>query len=234
MTEFLSEYLSEDTQRAIAIGTFSLLVPIGVYVGRMNVRASRREIVVDLERLFQFAKADGRPIILPSFELVKYKYDPESNPERSTHHATNANSIRYYIFPVLIYVLLTFLCFEFAFTPRRPDQLSFYANPVGWQGMVTYTFLGSYIWTLQYLVRRIANFDLSPISFFAFLSTRHVGVIRECRGGTERHPGADWRKTADSSRVHRRLRPRPFHQRADREIPLARRARPCRKNCLST
>jgi len=167
MTEFLSEYLSEDTQRAIAIGTFSLLVPIGVYVGRMNVRASRREIVVDLERLFQFAKADGRPIILPSFELVKYKYDPESNPERSTHHATNANSIRYYIFPVLIYVLLTFLCFEFAFTPRRPDQLSFYANPVGWQGMVTYTFLGSYIWTLQYLVRRIANFDLSPISFFA-------------------------------------------------------------------
>jgi hypothetical protein len=166
MAVFLSEYLNEDTQRALAIGTFSLLVPIGVYVGRMNVRASRREIVVDLERLFQFAKAGGRPIILPSFELVKYKYDPDSNPERSGL-TTNANSIRYYIFPVLIYVLLTFLCFEFAFTPRPPEHLSYYANPVGWQGMVTYTFLGSYIWTLQYLVRRIANFDLSPISFFA-------------------------------------------------------------------
>jgi hypothetical protein len=38
---------------------------------------------------------------------------------------------------------------------------------VGWEGMVTYTFLSSYVWTLQYLVRRIANFDLSPVSFFA-------------------------------------------------------------------
>jgi hypothetical protein len=161
------EFLNEDIQRSLAIGTFSLLVPIGVYVGRMNVRASRREIVLDLERLFQFAKADdGRPIILPSFELVKYKYDPDSNPERSGL-GLNANSIRYYVFPVLIYVLLSFLCFEFAFTPRGPGQPSFYENPAGWQGMVTYTFLSSYVWTLQYLVRRIANFDLSPVSFFA-------------------------------------------------------------------
>jgi hypothetical protein len=32
--------------------------------------------------------------------------------------------------------------------------------------MLTYTFLGSYIWTVQYLIRRVSNFDLSPISFF--------------------------------------------------------------------
>lgn len=161
----MTQIPSEEILRAVAIATFSLLVPIGVYVGRLNVRASRHEIVVDLERLFQFAKSGGRPIILPSFELVKYKYDPDSNPER-TGPTVSANSIRYYVFPVTIYVLLTFLCFEFAFTPRAPDNLSFYARPVGWQGMVAYTFLSSYVWTLQYLVRRIANFDLSPISFF--------------------------------------------------------------------
>ena len=166
MVHILSDQiLSDNVLRALSIATFSLLVPLGVYVGRMNVRASRREIVLDLERLFQFAKSDGRPIILPSFELVKYKYDPESNPERSG--STNANSIRYYIFPVAIYVLLTFLCFEFAFAPRDASGTTYYAHPQGWQGMVTYTFLSSYIWTLQYLVRRIANFDLSPISFFA-------------------------------------------------------------------
>jgi hypothetical protein len=61
--------------RWVSIALFSILVPLGVYVGRMNVRASRREIVRDLERLFQFANAEGRPLILPSFELVKYKYD---------------------------------------------------------------------------------------------------------------------------------------------------------------
>jgi len=160
-------FLTDDFYRALAIATFSLLVPIGVYVGRLNVRASRHEIVVDLEKLFQFANSDGRPIILPSFELVKYKYAPDSKPDR-IDPAVNSNSIRYYVFPVAIYVLLTFLCFEFAFspTPRAPDHLSFYADPKGWQGMVTYTFLSSYVWTLQYLVRRIANFDLSPISFF--------------------------------------------------------------------
>ncbi|KJC62189.1 hypothetical protein UP10_02150 [Bradyrhizobium sp. LTSPM299] len=168
---YLNQLLNDESVlRMMAIATFSLLVPLGVYVGRMNVRASRHEIVLDLERLFQFAKSDGRPIILPSFELVKYKYDPKSNPKRSG--STNANSIRYYVFPVAIYVLLTYLCFEFAFTPRDssglydPHGLSFYAQPKGWPGMVTYTFLSSYIWTLQYLVRRIANFDLSPISFF--------------------------------------------------------------------
>jgi hypothetical protein len=155
--------------RWLSIAMFSLLVPCGVYVGRMNVRASRREIVRDLERLFHFAKVRGRPLILPSFELVKYKYDPDSNPDR-VNPDTDANSIRYYIFPVAIYVLLTFLCFNFAFTPH--NGASFFAKPAGWQGAVTYTFLSSYVWTLQYLVRRIANFDLSPISFF--LSFLHI------------------------------------------------------------
>jgi len=149
----------------LSIAMFSLLVPIGVYVGRLNVRASRREIVVDLERLFKFAKSGGRPIILPSFELVKYKYDPGSNPARASSEA-NANSIRYYVFPVLIYVLLTFLCFEFAFVVQKGETANYFEQAKGWQGMVTYTFLSSYIWTLQYLVRRIANFDLSPVSFF--------------------------------------------------------------------
>src|ERR1700738_815098 len=127
----MSQIFSDDNLRALAIATFSLLVPIGVYIGRMHVRASRREIVADLQTLFQFAKIDGRPIILPSFELVKYKYDPDSNPER-TGDAISANSIRYYIFPVAIYVLLTFMCFEFAFKPRpsNPNSLNFYAHPV--------------------------------------------------------------------------------------------------------
>ena len=161
----------EDVLRWVSIALFSILVPIGVYVGRMNVRASRREIVRDLERLFQFAKHDGRPLILPSFELVKYKYDPESNPDRGAADL-DANSFRYYLFPVGMYVTLAFLCFEFAFKSRihtPPDGISFshFSMPNGSvEGAITYAFISSYIWTIQYLVRRISNFDLSPISFF--------------------------------------------------------------------
>jgi hypothetical protein len=154
----------------LAIGLFSILVPIGVYVGRMNVRVSRREIVRDLERLFQFAKADDGPLILPSFELVKYKYDPESNPGRSSLDE-DANSFRYYFFPVSMYVILALLCFHFAFKPGAAPLSSNFSTPSGTLGgMVTYAFFSSYIWSIQYLIRRIANFDLSPISFFqAFL-----------------------------------------------------------------
>jgi hypothetical protein len=160
----LANTSSADILLWAAIALFSVLVPLGVYVGRMNVRASRREIVRDLELLFQFAKADNRPLILPSFELVKYKYDPDSNPDRASVD-TNANSIHYYIFPVAMYVILTFLCFDFAFRPRDGGAPSF-ADPKDWHGAVTFAFISSYIWTVQYLIRRISNFDLSPISFF--------------------------------------------------------------------
>jgi hypothetical protein len=164
-------YDFENILRWVSITLFSILVPLGVYVGRMNVRASRREIVRDLERLFQFAKHDGRPLILPSFELVKYKYDPESNPDRGAGDL-DANSFRYYVFPVAMYVTLAFLCFEFAFKSRihtPPDGICFshFSMPSGSvEGAITYAFISSYIWTIQYLVRRISNFDLSPISFF--------------------------------------------------------------------
>jgi hypothetical protein len=157
----------DDILRWAAITLFSILVPLGVYIGRMNVRASRREIVRDLERLFQFAKEGGRPLILPSFELVKYKYDPESNPDRASDDP-DANSFRYYVFPVAMYVILTFLCFEFAFKAGADAGASnFRTPPTGTaDGMITYAFISSYIWSMQYLIRRIANFDLSPISFF--------------------------------------------------------------------
>ena len=164
--------LDPELLRWVATALFSLLVPLGVYVGRMNIRASRREIVRDLARLFQFAKVDGRPLILPSFELVKYKYDPDANPDRSSLDK-DAQSFRYYIFPVAIYLMLTLLGFEFAFKPHllAPDTNNMSA-PAGWGGVITYTFISSYVWTIQYLVRRIANFDLSPTSFF--LSFIHI------------------------------------------------------------
>ena len=153
----------------------SCAVPIGIFIGRNHIRAFRREIVQDLERLFGFARLpNGAPLIIPSFELVKYKYDPESSPNRDPKD--NPHSFYYYLAPVGIYVLLTFFGFRMAFSPY-PAQLtaSPFVFPVGSAagrpaeplvGVLTYAFLGAYIWTIQYLIRRISNFDLAPISFF--------------------------------------------------------------------
>jgi hypothetical protein len=155
--------------RWLSVALFSCLVPLGVLVGRNNIRVSRREIVRDLERLFSFARLPGgAALIIPSFELVKYKYDPESNPDRTPED--NANAFYYYAAPVLMYILLTLLGFHMAFFPYDdlPKTPSPFGDPVhaGLLGALTYTFIGGYVWTIQYLIRRISNFDLSPISFF--------------------------------------------------------------------
>jgi hypothetical protein len=85
--------------RWMALVMLSCVVPLGIFVGRNNIRAFRRELVRDLERLFSFASLpNGAPLIIPSFELVKYKYDPEANPERDLRD--NPHSFSYYLLPV--------------------------------------------------------------------------------------------------------------------------------------
>ena len=79
--------------------------------------------------------------------------------------------------PVAIYIILTALGFRMAFMPDVVPLPNYFAFPISVPddlmtadrpllGALTYTFIGSYIWTIQYLVRRISNFDLAPISFF--------------------------------------------------------------------
>src|SRR6201981_929570 len=162
--------------RGTALVMRSCVVPLGIFIGRNNIRAFRREIVRDLERLFSFASLpNGAPLIIPSFELVKYKYDPESNPERDLHD--DPHRFAYYLLPVAIYIILTALGFRMAFMPDVAPMPNYFAFPISvpddlatadrpFLGTLTYTFIGSYIWTIQYLVRRISNFDLAPISFF--------------------------------------------------------------------
>ena len=164
-----------------ALFLLSCAVPIGIFIGRNNIRAFRREIVRDLERLFSFARLpDGAALIIPSFELVKYKYDPDANPNRATQD--NPHSFYYYLLPVSIYVVLTALGFQMAFMPHGLPTANYFSFPLGVPmdesaghelfkgepliGVLTYTFLAAYIWTIQYLIRRISNFDLAPISFF--------------------------------------------------------------------
>jgi hypothetical protein len=161
----------------LSLVLFSLVVPLGIFIGRNNIRAVRKEMVRDLERLFSFAKLPtGEPLIIPSFELVKYKYDPEANPDRSP--SEDPNRIAFYLVPVLTYVILTGLGFHMAFLAHGPFAANFYIAPIDnvadrkLLGVETYTFIAGYIWTIQYLTRRISNFDLAPISFFQ--SSAHI------------------------------------------------------------
>ena len=162
-----------DVLQPLGILLLGLLVPIAIYCGRNNLRQHRRKIVRDLAAMFDFAQDGGRPIIIPSLELVKYKYDPESAAS-ATDRDQEQSTWWHYGFPVALYVLLACLGFRLCFsaviasgTPYQlgghlkltPEQLaSFTANSC-------YTFLGAYLWTIFYLIKRVSNFDLSPLSF---------------------------------------------------------------------
>src|SRR5262252_3977256 len=82
--------------RWTALFLLSCVVPFGIFVGRNNIRAFRREIVRDLERLFTFARLpNGAPLIIPSFELVKYKMIPRPTPTAISATIPTVSSIIY-------------------------------------------------------------------------------------------------------------------------------------------
>jgi hypothetical protein len=160
------------TQHALlfsSIALLSIVIPIGIFIGRNNVRATRGQLVDDLAHLFSFAQQGGTPLIVPSFELIKYKYDRNRD----------SIPIHSWIVPVVIYVVLSFLGFVTAFgnsgvfAEMKPEALHSPFLDAGKDGqkvkellgVLTYAFLGGYLWTVQYLIRRVANFDLRPLSF---------------------------------------------------------------------
>ena len=180
MTDVQSAAWVQHALEAVSVILLSLIVPVGIFLGRNNIRLIRKEVVLGLEGMFGFAVDDkGKPIVIPSFELVKYKYDPDGSIlARSTDQ--NPFSIAYYSIPVLSYVLLCAVSFYSSFVLQDYSDSAFTRtldigsaqNVRHLQTIVTYTFLGAYIWTIQYLIRRISNFDLAPISFFQ--ATAHI------------------------------------------------------------
>lgn len=151
----------------VSIALLSIVVPLAIFVGRNNVQSTREKLVDELAKLFSFAKEqDGSPLIVPSFELVKYKYDSTRDPIKR----------RSWIIPVLVYVVLSYLGFVMAFADLGRLGIKDVHNAflqvgkpdvqVGQLvGILSYAFLGGYLWTVQYLIRRVANFDLKPLSF---------------------------------------------------------------------
>ncbi|MCP1446510.1 hypothetical protein J3D54_005642 [Pseudomonas sp. GGS8] len=156
---------------------FGVIFPIGIFVGRSNIRASRYEIVADLEKLFGFAmKAGGTPLIIPSFELVKYKYRPASELQS---RADKAHTVFYYMIPVFLYALMStvgFFAVLLTLGGIEPTGVFHWAigidntqKSLNFLAVFSFTFLGGYLWSVQYLLRRVANFDLSPVSFYRSL-----------------------------------------------------------------
>lgn len=187
---------------SLALLCLSFLLPLTIFMGRSNIKNVRQKIISDLESIFRIDGNEADKLI-PSFEFAAYKYralpHQGDSPQRSEWRA--------YFLPVLIFIMVSFSGFITASgTLLSHDRLKHFqpffsgmtltgSGPDAHLQMVhyqmqtiaalTFTFIGAYIWSIDYLVRRISNYDLSPISFLRV--TAHI--ILACVTSVTLHHG---------------------------------------------
>lgn len=197
----------------------SFLLPLTIFIGRSNIKTVRQKIIADLETVFRINDSDTDKLI-PSFEFAAYKY-------RALPHyieGRQPSEWRAYILPVLVFIMVTFSGFITAsgalltkerlehFQPLFSGMTLVTQDPASLRAMLdyqlqtiavlTFTFFGAYVWSIDYLVRRISNYDLSPISFLRV--TAHI--ILACVTSVTLHHGyMDMAQATPASAVSDRM-----------------------------
>ena len=174
----------------------STLLPLAVFIGRHNVRNRRRAILEELKTTFRPALR-GRGV--QTFEMARARYrrrlQEDSFPERFAEFI-------HFLVPVAIFLVVSGVGFLMIYASLggtfgqanfllKGPQLPSGANLVDYQYgsvvLLAVAFSAAYLWSIGYLVLRIANFDLSPISFLRtsvhiLLTGLTILVIRHSAG----------------------------------------------------
>lgn len=186
----------------ISIVLFSFMIPAAILIGRHNVKKYRQRLLQNIEDTYKASSPTGGDDLrlVSSFEVAKYKYDlgqPKTRRRFSWFY-----DIAIYAMPCLIFVVISSLGFFQAFVLAKLNTpwsaRSFLLLGLEkWNGgsaaaieyqiqtatLITMAFLGAYTWSFLYLLRRIANYDLSPLSFLRvstqlLLACFTVAVVR--------------------------------------------------------
>jgi hypothetical protein len=192
--------------------SLSLFLPISIFFGRGNIRKRRLRALLHLqEKVFEAAPGRSQ-FFKPFFELVIAKYEqdrvaPKGTPQDGPRKMAKRYALEFVayfppttIFVILsamgIYLVLASLNFTFevpnllmlGLSYGQPgDQLQRAAYQTATALIVAAGFLGSYIWSINYLILRVANFDLTPLDFLRvsahiLLTTLLAGVLRHFAG----------------------------------------------------
>jgi len=187
---------------AIGLLCLSFILPLTIFIGRSNIKNVRQKIITDLESVFRIEGQDHDQLI-PSFEFAAYKY--RALPQGPDY--TQPSEWRAYFFPVLVFIMVSFSGFLTSsgmllgkdrldhFQPlfsgmtlygvdgvTRIDMVHYQLQTVA---VLSFSFFGAYVWSIDYLIRRISNYDLSPISFLRV--TGHI--ILACVTAVTLHHG---------------------------------------------
>jgi hypothetical protein len=169
----------------------SLVLPLSIFFGRGTIRRRRLSILDNLEQMFS---QSGRPDDYIPLQLVRDKY---SNKEGGVTARALVQNVLAYLMPTSIFVVLSAMGFYLVLVAasaaldarnllmvglfQGPKQIAEYQ--AGTAIVISAAFIGSYIWSVNYLILRVANFDLTPLDFLRtsthiLLTTIIAGVFR--------------------------------------------------------
>jgi hypothetical protein len=166
--------------QVIFVVLLSLLLPLSIFVGRRNVRVRRLRMLDNLESVLKYVPADSGSFILPALHLVRARYLGGGRGAGAGSRVLDwAKEVGIYILPTGIFVLLSACGFALVvglggewLEAARGLLRGLRAEGGGPLDFPTATalvlgagFVGAYIWAIDFLILRIANFDLSPLSF---------------------------------------------------------------------
>lgn len=189
MFEALLMYFNFSKPQGIFIFLLSLLLPLSIFVGRRSVRMRRLCIINSLNDKIEYLPEHNQTFVRPAIELIRARYEDGATGGGILAGAKAwAAEIGTYVLPTLIFVLMSASGFALVI---GYDQEWLSATKILLRGLhaeqgdeLDYStatalvigagFVGAYVWSIQYLILRIANFDLSPLSFLR--TTLHILV----------------------------------------------------------
>jgi hypothetical protein len=173
-------FLNLGQPQVIFVILLSLLLPLSIFIGRRNVRVRRLRMLDNLAGVLRYVPAESGGFIAPALDLVRARY---VNSVRSTGAWSRVldwlKEIGIYLLPTGIFVLLSACGFalvvglgkewlvaaEGLLRGLRAEGGGALDFPTATALVLGAGFVGAYIWSIDYLILRIANFDLSPLSF---------------------------------------------------------------------
>ncbi|MCG8357548.1 MAG: hypothetical protein MI920_18450 [Kiloniellales bacterium] len=171
LIDFLTDF------RVIIPVTLSLLLPLAVFIGRHNIRIRRNGLLEELKSLLELGDGKGSAGNVQTFAMARARY---LRSEADASLVSRLKDAANYFVPVLIFVLVSsigFVAIAKTVTMEFSSLNFVLAGPVahpagaltsyqhGTVVLLATAFAAAYVWSIGYLVLRIANFDLSPLSF---------------------------------------------------------------------
>ena len=177
MNTWLLQSIDLARPQALFTVLLSVLIPLSIFVGRRNVRVRRLRLLDNLERVL--FPAGGTRQLPPGFDMIRARYLGAQDATWWNSLVSWLQEVGIYLLPTMVFVLVSACGFgllvqlggDWLVAARTLLQglqtgVSDGSDFAAATGLVVGAgFVGAYIWSINYLILRIANFDLSPLSF---------------------------------------------------------------------